>query len=100
MNLKKIFAVAAGLMLAISMAFAQKGNTVTAVLVDDSTEEPVGFATVSLQKPGADKVYKYVLSASDGKTTIEGVANGKYVFKTEIMGYTNFTKEIEGKGAA
>lgn len=100
MNLKKIFAVAAGLMLAISMAFAQKGNTVTAVLVDDSTEEPVGFATVSLQKPGADKVYKYVLSASDGKTTIEGVANGKYVFKTEIMGYKNFTKEIEVKGAA
>lgn len=100
MNFKKFFAIAACLMMTFSMAFAQKGNSVTAVLIDESSDEPVGFATVSLQKPGSDKAYKYVLSASDGKVLIESVANGKYVFKTEIMGYKAFSKEIEIKGAS
>lgn len=97
MNLKRIIAMTAGLLLASLMAFAQRGHSVKAVLVDAANGEPVGFATVSLQKTNSDKPYKYVLSSSEGKALIEGVASGKYVFKAEIMGYKPFTKDIEVK---
>ena len=87
MNFKRIMAVAAGLLLAVFMASAQKSAKVTASLADSSNDDPVGFATVSLQKINSDKPYKYVLSSSEGKAVIEGVAFGKYLFKVEIMGY-------------
>jgi hypothetical protein len=99
MNFRKFVAVCAGVLLASMMAFAQKGNTVTAVLVDSSNDDPVGFATVSLTKKGSEKPYKYVLSNSEGKALIEGVSSGKYVFKAEIMGYKTYSADIEVKGA-
>ena len=98
MNFKRIMAVAAGLLLAVFMASAQKSAKVTASLADSSNDDPVGFATVSLQKINSDKPYKYVLSSSEGKAVIEGVAFGKYLFKVEIMGYKAISQEIEVKG--
>ena len=70
MNFKRIMAVAAGLLLAVFMASAQKSAKVTASLADSSNDDPVGFATVSLQKINSDKPYKYVLSSSEGKAVI------------------------------
>ena len=55
----------------------------------------MGFATVSLTKSGEQKPYKYALTDSEGKATIERVSHGKYVFKAEIMGYKTYTKAIE-----
>lgn len=97
MDFKRLLAVTAGLLLAMFMASAQKGAKVSATLVDSSNDEPVGFATVSLQKNNSDKPYKYVLSSSEGKAVLEGVASGKYVFKAEIMGYKILSREIEVK---
>jgi len=74
-------------------AFAQ--NSVKAVLVDSSNDEPVGFATVSLTRDGAQKPAKYVLSDADGKVEITGVRAGTYTFKAELLGYKAFTKEIK-----
>ncbi|MGN0202849.1 MAG: outer membrane beta-barrel protein [Candidatus Cryptobacteroides sp.] len=98
MYFKRFLAVTAGLLLALFMASAQKGVKVSATLIDSSNDEPVGFATVSLQKLNSDKPYKYVLSTSEGKAVIEGVSSGKYVFKAEIMGYKLLSQEIEVKG--
>jgi len=83
------FAVA---MLFGTAAFAQ--NRVTAVLIDESNGEPVSFATVSLTREGQQKPTKYVLSDSEGKVDITGVRAGKYTFKAELLGYTNFEKGI------
>ena len=70
-------------------------NTVTAKLKDSQTGEPVSFATVSLTREGAKKVYKYVLSDDRGSVVFEGVRNGEYVFKAELLGYTTFKKSIK-----
>lgn len=98
MNLKKFITFVAGIMSAFSLAFAQGGGTVTLSLTDSSTGEAVGFATVSITKPGNTKPYKYALSDDKGKTVFEKVAAGKYVLKAELLGYKPLTKDIEVKG--
>lgn len=98
MNLKKFITFVAGVMSAFSLAFAQGGGTVTLSLTDSSTGEAVGFATVSITKPGSTKPYKYALSDDKGKTVFDKVAVGKYVLKAELLGYKPLTKDIEVKG--
>ena len=98
MNLKKFITFVAGVMSAFSLAFAQGGGTVTLSLTDSSTGEAVGFATVSITKPGNTKPYKYALSDDKGKTVFDKVAVGKYVLKAELLGYKPLTKDIEVKG--
>lgn len=98
MNLKKFITFVAGVLSAFSLAFAQGGGTVTLSLTDSSTGEAVGFATVSITKPGNTKPYKYALSDDKGKTVFDKVAAGKYVLKAELLGYKPLTKDIEVKG--
>lgn len=98
MNLKKFITFVAGVMSAFSLAFAQGGGTVTLSLTDSSTGEAVGFATVSISKPGNTKPYKYALSDDKGKTVFDKVAAGKYVLKAELLGYKPMTKDVEVKG--
>ncbi len=98
MDLKKFITIVAGVLSAFSMAFAQGGSTVTLSLTDSSTGEAVGFATVSLTKPGNTKPYKYALSDDKGKTVFEKVAAGKYALKAELLGYKPLTRNIEVKG--
>lgn len=78
-------------------AFAQ--NTISAVLVDESNGEALGFATVSLIKDGQSKPTKYALSNDKGVVSLESVRNGLYTFKAELMGYIALSKtvKIDGK---
>ena len=76
---------------------AQTHHTVTARLVEESTGDPVPFATISLTPKGSAKVYKYVLSGDDGSVKFDGVKKGSYTFKAELMGYKPLTREIEVK---
>ena len=78
-------------------ASAQSHHVVRAVLVEESTGDPVPFATVSLTPQGSTKVYKYVLSGEDGSVLFESVKKGQYVFKAELMGYKPLTRDIEIK---
>ena len=73
--------------------------SVKAVLQDSQTGEPVGFATVSIHRPDNDKGVAYELSDENGKTRIEGLKPGKYVFRAEILGYKKYDKNIEIKDA-
>ena len=96
MRLKKFIAVLIGVMSIFQFSYAQNSSTLKATLQDENGEA-VPFATVSLTKSGATKVYKYALSSVDGKVTIEKVAHGKYTIKAELLGYKEFTKDIEVK---
>jgi hypothetical protein len=98
MYIKRFLAVMIGVMSIFSMASAQTQGTLRAVLKDASSDEPVPYATVSITKPGSTKPYKYALSSSDGKVTIEKVTAGKYVFRAELLGFNAYEKEIEIKG--
>ena len=99
--MKRTIAMLCGLitMLAFSFAASAQSRTVTAVLQDSSSGEPVGYATVSLTKAGATSASKYMLTDDKGKAVIEKVAAGTYTFKAELLGYKTFSKEITVKDA-
>ena len=81
----------------IALALNAQNHKVTLQLKDASTEEPVGFATVSLTAAKGNP--KYTLSDAEGRATVEKVHNGTYTLKAEIMGYKTFEKTVEVKGA-
>lgn len=87
-----LFAVAL-LMCSVS-AFAQNSFNVKLRLVDDKTDEPVGFATASLTVKGEEKAVKYVLSDNEGAATLAKVRKGTYVLKAELLGYKPHEREI------
>ena len=90
--LNRILCLVGALLLGTGL-YAQ--NRLTAVLSDETSGEPVGFATVSLTKEGASKPAKYVLSEADGKVEITGIRAGNYTFKAELLGYQPFEKQIK-----
>ena len=83
----------------LSWAAASAQNTVSAVLKDSNSGEPVAFATVSLHLPGAKKASNYALSNDAGQVSIVKVKNGSYLFKAELLGYKSLEKNITVKGA-
>ena len=66
-------------MLVLSFGASAQTRTVTVVLQDSGNGEPVGYATVSLTKPGATSASKYALSDDKGKATLEKVPAGAYL---------------------
>ncbi len=81
-----------------ALDLAAQSNTITAILKEKDSGEPVGFATVTLTRPGASKPSKYGLSDSKGMVSIEKVANGKYTVSVELLGYKTWKKEYTVSG--
>ena len=78
-----------------AVAQAQNSIDVKAVLIDSKTEEPVGFATVSLIREGQERPAKYTLSDDKGNVTLASVRRGTYTFKAELLGYKTYTAEVK-----
>ena len=68
-------------------AYAQNSANIKGVLVDESTGEPVPFATVSLTRDGQNRPAKYSLTDDKGSFTLESVRNGSYTIRAELLGY-------------
>ncbi|MBR4525354.1 MAG: outer membrane beta-barrel protein [Bacteroidales bacterium] len=83
-----------GLMLLGFSGFAQSQNVVKGILLDDSTGEALGFATVSLTRDGQTKPAKYTLSDDKGTFSMSSIRNGSYAIVAELMGYEPFSKQI------
>ena len=75
-------------------AYAQNSFSVTLRLVDGKTDEPVGYATVSMTVKGEKEAAKYALTDSDGEATLTKVKKGTYVLKAELLGYKPHTQEV------
>ncbi len=93
-NILKRIAIAFALMTVSLAAYAQNSFSVTVKLTDETTGEPVGFATVSVTEKGAEKPAKYVLADEDGAASLTRVRKGTYILKAEQMGYKTYEKEI------
>lgn len=64
--------------------------TVSGVITDKSTGEPVDFATVQLEL-----TEQWAVADIDGKFVIKNVPTGKNRIKIDCLGYVELTKEIE-----
>ena len=91
MNFAKMFLLSAGMLL----GFGLSAQTIKGVLVDESTGEALGFATVSLTRDGQTKPAKYTLSTDKGTFSLESVRNGSYAIVAELMGYEPYSKQIK-----
>ena len=95
--MKKITSLLFALVLAVLMsasAFAQNSHSVTLTLLDGTNNEPVGYATVSVTAKGATSPSKYTLTNEKGYAALDGLKNGTYTFKAEMMGYKPVSQEI------
>ena len=97
MKLVKLLLLTAGMFLGFCL-FAQ--NNIKGVLVDESTGEALGFATVSLTRDGQTKPTKYTLSDDKGAFTLESVRNGSYSIVAELMGYEAYSSQIKMESKA
>ncbi|MGM9790309.1 MAG: outer membrane beta-barrel protein [Candidatus Cryptobacteroides sp.] len=99
--MKRIIALLCGLILMSAFSFTgmAQSRSVSLILKDKSTGEPVAYATVSLTKSGEKTPYKYVLTDDKGKALIDRVAAGSYTVKAELLGYKEYSKEITVKEA-
>ncbi len=84
-----------GLMLLGFSGFAQNQNAVTGNLIDETTGEALGFATVSLTRDGQSKPAKYTLSDDKGAFSMTSVRNGTYAVVVELMGYEPYSAQIK-----
>jgi hypothetical protein len=86
MKIAKILMLAVLCLLGLN-AFAQNNANIKGVLVDESTGEPIPFATVSLTRDGQNRPAKYGLTDDKGNFTLESVRNGSYTIRAELLGY-------------
>ncbi len=94
MNCKKLYSVLLSVVLSAGLLHAQSGFTVKAVFSDETSGDPVSFATVSLTVSGAKTPAAYALTDSEGKVTLTKVKSGTYMLKAELMGYKSFEKTV------
>ncbi len=86
--MKKIALLIALLTTAITLTFAQTGE-ITGIVTDEFTQEPVSFATISLE--GTDIG---LLTDENGKYTIKPLPSGEYTLLFSFPGYQG--RKIQG----
>jgi outer membrane receptor protein involved in Fe transport len=77
-----------------TIAQSQSGNgKITGVVLDNSNQQPVEFATVALEDPQTKKPVNGTVADEKGKFVISKVANGTYRVVISFIGYENIILE-------
>ena len=66
-------------------AFAQSIYSIKLHLLDETTSEPVAFATASVTVKGEKEPLKYALTDDEGYATISKLKKGTYIVRAELM---------------
>src|SRR5690606_22947732 len=75
-------------------ADAQVGKgSVTAVVVDQATGEPVGFASAALFTQGSNTYVQGMQTVDDGKVLFSDLAAGVYTLRITYVGYKDHVTE-------
>lgn len=80
--------------LAGTSAYAQAIYSVKVRAVEESTGQPIAYATASVTVKGEKTALKYTLTDEQGHATVTQLKKGTYVFKVDLMGYKSYSKEI------
>ena len=91
--MRRLLALAAAL--SAALALNAQNYKVSLQLQDADSNEPVGFATVSLTPAKGQP--KYTLSDGTGKAVVDKLRAGQYTLKAEIMGYRPHQQSLEVK---
>ncbi|WP_299516861.1 outer membrane beta-barrel protein [Mucilaginibacter sp.] len=84
----------------MSSAQTRKTITVRGILIDSTTNTPLGYVTVSLMNPATKLAVKSGLAKDDGTFEFEGVASKAYKLILSSLGYkTKTVNVVAGKDA-
>src|SRR5690606_1369424 len=71
----------------------QTSGTVSAVVIDEMSKEPVGFASAALLTQAAKSYVAGLQTVDDGKIMFNDVDPGVYAIRVSYVGYDNYLKE-------
>jgi outer membrane receptor protein involved in Fe transport len=93
--MKRILSVLfTGLVSITTLAQSQNGNgKITGVVLDNSNQQPVEFATIALEDLQSKKPVNGTVADEKGKFVIPKVANGTYRIVISFIGYENIAIE-------
>ncbi len=74
--------------------FGQKNLSVTGTIVDDTSKEPVDFATVSLLNAKDSSFVSGAVSDEKGIFTLRGASKGQYLVNVIYVGYKTIFKAV------
>lgn len=83
-------------------SFSQTKNkySVSGILVDSLSKQPIEFASVAIYKQTDNTLISGTITNAKGGFTIGNLASGKFILKSTFVGYTVKTKSIEIKDAS
>lgn len=71
----------------------EKNSVITAVVVDSTSNEPVGFASAALLRQESKAYVKGMQTVDDGKVQFADVPPGRYAVRITYVGYEDYLKE-------
>src|SRR5690606_19106645 len=75
-------------------AKAQTGKTtISAVVVDETSGDPVGFASAALLVQGSNAYVQGMQTVDDGKVLFTDVASGNYSVRITYVGYEDYVRD-------
>lgn len=80
------------LFLFVLQVFAQQKATVSGKVLDANSEEPLPYATVTITKQNAEKMFAGVIADEQGRFVFEEVPVGNHMVSFSFVGYE--TKKI------
>ncbi|MDR0231937.1 MAG: outer membrane beta-barrel protein [Dysgonamonadaceae bacterium] len=79
--------------------FGQNNLSITGIIVDNTTKEPVDFATVSLLNAKDSSFVSGNMSDAKGVFTLRGVSKGNFLINVTYVGYKPVYKPVTLSGA-
>lgn len=83
----------AALVLPLSTWAQEKRASISAVVIDEVSKEPVGFASAALLNQESKSYIKGMQTVDDGKILFTDVAPGVYAIRITYVGYENYVRE-------
>src|SRR5690606_27838502 len=71
---------------------AQERATIQAIVIDELSQEPVGFASAALLEERTQNYVKGMQTVDNGKILFTDVAPGTYVMRITYVGYEDYLK--------
>src|SRR5690606_30656322 len=69
------------------------GGTISAVVIDEASKEPVGFASAALLTQASKSYVKGLQTVDDGRILFTDVDPGVYAIRITYVGYESYLKE-------
>lgn len=91
--MKKLLLLVAALALCPALFAAQPARTVTGLVADSLSREPVGFATVVLLRDTT--VIDAVAADAEGRFKVKAASDGRYTLQVTMVGYGRLEQSVE-----